>query len=283
PPQISAEVTPSVVPPAEAAPTDLAPSEAAEEAVALATVPPTTSPPPRRRPGLELDLDLEGDAFVQNAVSADVAAEMPIVAVILLVAEDGAAIPSDTLQMQVPIGLAVAPVREDVETLAETARSAGHEVLAAIAPGDRRVASLAGGDIDPTLAALARLPQAIGAMALPGLGTPGQPEDLFEMLAEHGFAYVDPRPLGGGATVRAAAAQGIPSAAISNQAAGQDRASVYRAMQVAAGVARRQGTAILAAAATPEAFAAVAKWQSERGGGRVAIAPVSEVIRRRAR
>lgn len=228
--------------------------------------------------------NLGRDAFADNAVPFDLNAGAQPLAIVLVATPGSAeALPALLERSKAKLAVALPPGLEGASALQDEAGDE-IEIVVAVAGGDSRSAALSGATEDPVLAALAQLPEAVAAMPMPGARGVSRPEAMFDTLAKHGFGYLDPRPLGSAASVRAAQAEGIPAAAIDRQAGGTgSEADVYRAIQVAAGVARRQGNAILIAPATEQAVAAIAAWQEEDRTGSVVLAPLSTVIKAKAR
>ncbi|MEL6265659.1 MAG: divergent polysaccharide deacetylase family protein [Pseudomonadota bacterium] len=208
---------------------------------------------------------LDGEAFTRNAASRAPEAGAATLAVVLVAsAAPGAITPEMLATLDLPVALAL-PAGSDPDA-AGAARRAGLEIVAEVDGGD-------------PAAALASLPVAMAAMPAAGgsLST-----ELAGMLAEHGFGYLHPRALGSAGSLRRAEAAGVPATAADRSVeAGASEADVYNALQVAAGVARRQGRAVLLVPATPATLRAAMQWQLERGAGRVSLAPLSSVMRPR--
>ncbi|MEM9780954.1 MAG: divergent polysaccharide deacetylase family protein [Pseudomonadota bacterium] len=251
--------------PEETAVASLDPAEATADDVSDVR---TIYTPPPRRPVLDPDAVFEagGDAFAANARAFDLAEGVRPMAVILR-ATPGVAIDGDTLSsIDLPLTLALQGAAGSETALARSAHDAGIEVVIEMAA--------------PTGEALARLPVAVAAMAAPGSAPDAE---MADMLGRYGLGYVDPRSVGNASALRAARQAGVLATSVDRstpEEAGE--ADLYRALQVAAGVARRQGSAVLVLPATPEALRAAMQWQLERGlGGEVSLAPLSTVMRAR--
>ncbi|MEM6973987.1 MAG: divergent polysaccharide deacetylase family protein [Pseudomonadota bacterium] len=251
----------------ETAETVLALADPAANAAVVPPIPGIDVPPPAR-PRLDPEQVFEagGNAFATNARSFELAAGSRPMAVILR-APDGASVDAAALTgVDLPLTLALRGEASDETALAEAVHAAGIEIVAEV-----------GSAVGETLA---RLPVAVAAMTGPDQGPA---EGMTDMLSRYGIGYVDARTIGNGSALRAATRAGVPSTGVDRKAPeGAAEADLYRALQVAAGVARRQGSAVLVLPATPAALRAAMQWQLERGArGEVSLAPLSAVMRAR--
>ncbi|MEO0821096.1 MAG: divergent polysaccharide deacetylase family protein [Pseudomonadota bacterium] len=296
----------AAVPEAEGAP----PVESAVEppptpqAAATPDAPPETEPQPEARLAPEPEpepepadpvLALAGPALTVNALSYETAAgKVPVALVLLDGGKADGLDPAMLSAITAPLAVGVISGTEGATDLAGAARAAGHEVVVEL-PFDEldgRVPARA--VVDPGLdtaalearltAALARVQEGVAVMAVSGRGpakatAPG----LFEPLSRHGFGFVEPRTLGGRDNMRAAQRAGLSAISADRTVpATATEAQVYQMLTVAAGVAKRQGSAVIVAPASPATLRAAMQWTLEGARGGAELAPLSAVMRLRA-
>lgn len=231
---------------------------------------------------------LSGPALSVNAASYEAAADAPLLGVIIGDAGSGELTPDVLFALPVPATLAIVPGQEGDRALADAARARNWEVVAELPivgadeveqPGALTPAMTAEEVAARTEALMGRLSQSVAALdgGRVGLGDdPGAYEAMVRTLEEHGFAFVG---AGEAAAGEAAEAQGLAYAR-ANGTLGPDASAeeVYAALDEAAAEAEASGTALLVLPPTRAALGALARWNAENGGGR--LAPLSAVIRR---
>ncbi|MEO1315210.1 MAG: divergent polysaccharide deacetylase family protein [Pseudomonadota bacterium] len=219
-------------------------------------------------------LALAGPALEVNAREFTLASGAQAISLVLLSPLEGAEVPLDALEsLGFPVTVGLPTAARDVRAAAERLRAAGHELIAEL-PADAAP--------EEAQAALAAMPLGVAAALMDGANSGGRPQGaLLTALSENGFAFFDSRSIGGGAALRAARSAGIPAispdrGATSSTTEGQ----LLQTLNIAALVAKRQGTAVVVAPATPAALRAALTFALEGAGG-VTMAPLSAIIRRR--
>ncbi|MEL6766304.1 MAG: divergent polysaccharide deacetylase family protein [Pseudomonadota bacterium] len=264
-PDPNAERQAALAPEAAASVTDASPASAPEPAAAETAA---------AAAGDGTRLALAGPALEVNARDFSLANGAQAISLVLLSPLDDATLPVDALEglgFPVTVGLPVAS--RDARAVGERLRAAGHELIAEL-PANSEAAAVED--------ALAGMPLGVAAAFMEGAGSGGRPrEDMLAVLAENGFAYFDSRSIGGGAALRAARSAGVPAispdrGATSSVTEGQ----LLQTLNIAALVAKRQGTAVVVAPATTATLRAVLTFALEGAGG-VTMAPLSAVVRRR--
>ncbi|MEM1162730.1 MAG: divergent polysaccharide deacetylase family protein [Pseudomonadota bacterium] len=239
------------------------------------------------------EIVLPGPALDVNARAFDQSATTPLMSVVLMDASNGV-VSAETLQvLTMPLTLAVSPEGTDARDLAEAARAAGHEVLVelplAVRSGDEIGEGLTAEASASALSlasakALGRLDMAVGATAPDGaamLNASTAMAAITKPMAEHGFAWVEPRAGVGSAVQRLATTSDLVYAQGNRVvAAGASPDQIYQVLEGAAFQARRDGASIVFVAASQNALQALVRWGLERGGQEVWFAPISAVIRK---
>ncbi|MEM6661279.1 MAG: divergent polysaccharide deacetylase family protein [Pseudomonadota bacterium] len=239
------------------------------------------------------EIVLPGPALDVNARAFDQSATTPLMSVVLMDASNGV-VSAETLQvLTMPLTLAVSPEGTDARDLAEAARAAGHEVLVelplAVRSGDEIGEGLTAESPASALSlasakALGRLDMAVGATAPDGaamLNASTAMAAITKPMAEHGFAWVEPRAGVGSAVQRLATTSDLVYAQGNRVvAAGASPDQIYQVLEGAAFQARRDGASIVFVAASQNALQALVRWGLERGGQEVWFAPISAVIRK---
>lgn len=240
-------------------------------------------------------LALAGPALEINAVAFQPRGDVPPVAVVLLDVTAPQAV-SPELYAQVPVPLTLGILAGDPRDgeVAGIVAGAGHELIAELpldAVGGRVPGGVVlSGDLEPAEAEmraeglLLRVPGAVAVATVSATLQPGGEDALLDKLSAHGFAYFENRGLGGGAAVRAAERAGVPAVAPDRSAsATATEAQIYQSIQMAAGVAQRRGSAVVVVPASQAALQAVIRWSLQENGKKAQIAPLSAVIRARAK
>lgn len=219
-------------------------------------------------------LALAGPALEVNARDFSLASGAQAISLVLLSPLDGTQVPVDALEgLGFPITIGLPATSRDARSVGERLRAAGHELIAELP------ANSEAGAIED---ALASMPLGVAAAFMDGAGSGGRPrDDMLAVLAQNGFAYFDSRSIGGGAALRAARAAGVPAVSPDRGATSSvTEGQLLQTLNIAALVAKRQGTAVVVAPATTATLRAVLTFALEGAGG-VTMAPLSAVVRRR--
>ncbi|MEM6620637.1 MAG: divergent polysaccharide deacetylase family protein [Pseudomonadota bacterium] len=232
------------------------------------------------------ELVLAGPALKVNARPFTANAEQPLLSIILTGASPGT-VPAEALGIlaTIPVTFSV-PANEVSAPFAGEIHAAGHEILAELpviaaetTPDD--ITAVARG----VNAGLAALPMAVGAT-----GPAGAPlaadrrvlDTLLGALSTHGHVFVDLR---GGIDTSAQAQADRRGVAFlrGGRIAGSNASAdqIYQMIDIAARQAQRDGTAVVALAASDTSLKAMVRW-ALAGGAAVRLAPVSAVVARRA-
>jgi hypothetical protein len=259
--------------PLEVAPSGLPPS-AAGVRVNRPGVAPATPVTPSALPE-----DADATALVRYAADFDYAADLPMLAIVLL---DNAMILDAP---EVLSGLPFVPTivlnasSPDVTARMQAYRAAGIEVLLQADLPEGALPS----DVETTYAAaFALVPEAIAVFSDgtgPEAGNSGLAEQIMRLTADDGRGFVSvPRGLGG--SLRNAASDGVPSVTVAREldAAGESRDAIERSLQQAALRARQSGHAVLLGRTTPDTLAAIRSWANRSDPSQLSLAPVSAIL-----
>ncbi|MEL6577068.1 MAG: divergent polysaccharide deacetylase family protein, partial [Pseudomonadota bacterium] len=206
-------------------------------------------------------LALAGPALEVNARDFSLASGAQAISLVLLSPLDGTQVPVDALEgLGFPITIGLPATSRDARSVGERLRAAGHELIAELP------ANSEAGAIED---ALASMPLGVAAAFMDGAGSGGRPrDDMLAVLAQNGFAYFDSRSIGGGAALRAARAAGVPAVSPDRGATSSvTEGQLLQTLNIAALVAKRQGTAVVVAPATTATLRAVLTFALEGAGG----------------
>lgn len=235
-------------------------------------------------------ITLSGPALSVNAATYEAAADAPLVGVIIGNVGSGDVTPDVLFALPVPATVGIVPGEEGDEALAAAARARNWEVVAELpiieADGVEQPGALTpemdAEEVAARIEALmGRLAQAVAALDDGEVRLGDDPAvygALVGTLEQYGFAYVG----GGGAdgpAGAAAEAEGLPYAR-ATRSVGQDASAeeVYAALDEAMAEAETTGAALVVLPSTRAAVQALARWNAEKGAGR--LAPLSAVIRK---
>ncbi len=206
--------------------------------------------------------------------------DLPLLSIILI-DEQGAGIPRDQLKnIQVPVTIAIDPLRPDAAAAAAEYRSTGLEVVALL---DGLANEASPTDVEVTLEGFFNAMAETVAVLDP---TDARLQKNRQLLASvlgvikrsgHGMITYDQ---GLNAAEQAAARQGVPAAAIFRvlDAENEQAPKIKRYLERAAFNANRDGSVVVLGRNRPETIAAILEWSLERKTSGLAIGPVSAVM-----
>lgn len=207
--------------------------------------------------------------------------DLPLLSIILI-DEQGAGIPREQLKnIQVPVTIAIDPLRPDAAAAAAEYRSTGLEVVALL---DGLANEASPTDVEVTLEGFFNAMAETVAVLDP---TDARLQKNRQLLASvlgvikrsgHGMITYDQ---GLNAAEQAAARQGVPAAAIFRvlDAENEQAPKIKRYLERAAFNANRDGSVVVLGRNRPETIAAILEWSLERKTSGLAIGPVSAVMR----
>ncbi|WP_375258128.1 divergent polysaccharide deacetylase family protein [Citreimonas sp.] len=228
----------------------------------------------------EADVAAVVSPLVSNAAEAEVADEMPLMAVLLI--DDGRGpLGPDALQaFPFPVSFAIDPSHPNAARAAQAYRDLGFEVLA--------LADLPDGaspqDVEVTLAgALDAVPQAVAILEAPDGGLQAG-NDLAEQVASflsasgHGLVST---PNGLNTAQQIAARDGVPSTTLFRDfdGEGQDARVIRRFLDQGAFRARQEGATVMLGRLRADTISALVLWGLQDRAQSVALVPISVVLR----
>lgn len=281
------EPTPSVQPTTEPQPTpEPAPQPEPEPEPA-----PEPEPQPAPEPEAEQDAPpanagtdeapvvADGGAMVQHSEFFNGDPSEPVLAIVLIgVGSDGAPT-DDVFLLPAPLTLAIDPALEAASDLVLDARDSGFEALASLnaAPGGSEADAAAA-----IAAQLARVNGVIGVAALDGaLAGNAAINGVLTAIAPRGMMLFDGTEEGGSTAFRTAKGMGLASAPLGRTFdETPSSAMVFQSLERAAFDARRTGAFVVVGRADPAVLTGLRRWLNVKAGKSVAVAPLSEVVRR---
>lgn len=248
---------------------------AADAALSVSDDDPAAASEPERAAPSDDRLALAGPALDVNARDFNAPAAGRMVALVLLATDGDDPLAAEVIEgLPFPVAIGVVAGEPGSADTASAIRAAGHEVIA-------ELSSSVGAE--EAVEALAEVPVSIAAAFTKGDGRGDNiAPEVLETLGQYGFAYFDSRIIGGGAALRAARAASLPAISPDRGGIGATtEAQLLQTLNIAARVARRQGSAVVVAPASAASLRAAMRFALE-GAGEATIAPLSAVIRQRS-
>jgi polysaccharide deacetylase 2 family uncharacterized protein YibQ len=246
---------------------------------------PTTEPeveedtPPANAEGDQAPIVKDGGALVQHGEFFNGDPSEPVLAIVLIgVGADGAPT-DDVFLLPAPLTLAIDPALVNAGDLVLYARDSGFEVLTSLTSGP------SGSETDAAAAVAAQLSRmngVIGVAALDGsLVANAAINGVLTAIESRGMVLFDATAEGGSAAFRTAKGMGLFAAPLGRAFdETPSSAMVFQSLERAAFDARRTGAFVVVGRAEPAVLTGVRRWLNVKAGKSVAVAPLSEVIRR---
>ncbi len=221
--------------------------------------------------------------ILANAATFDNPEAKPLMAIVLI--DDGAF--SSAVEalgsFPYPLSFAIDPARDGAAEATRKYREAGFEVLALTDIPETAAAA----DVEVNMAALlAEMPQAVGVMEGTGSGLQSSraiSDQVTAYLRDSGHGLVM-YPNGLDTARKLAEREGVPAATLFRDfdAKGQDASVIRRFLdQAAFKASQEEGGVVMVGRARPETVSALILWGLADRASRVALAPVSAVLRAR--
>jgi polysaccharide deacetylase 2 family uncharacterized protein YibQ len=222
--------------------------------------------------------------IIRNAAAFENPENKPLMSIVLIDNGDFSSAVDALASFPYPISFAVDPMREGVDAVIKRYREAGFEVLALT----DIPASAAATDVEVNMAAmLARMPDAVAVMEGEGDGLQSSraiSDQVTAYLRDSGYGLVM-FPAGLDTARKLAEKEGVPATTLFRDfdAKGQDATVIRRFLdQAAFKAAQEEGGVVMVGRARPETISALILWGLADRADRVALAPVSAVLRARA-
>jgi len=279
----------------------LAPGPPAEGSPAEGLPAATPAPPgPIAAPGEAPDaatgppIDLRPAWHRHAAPLPEAAQGLPRLAIVIDDLGLSAARTARAVALPAPLTLALLPYGEDLPTLAQKARAAGHELLVHVPMAPRSPAADPGPqalypEMPPAVLrtrlawSLARFDGYVGINNHMGSRLTESPAALRPILRElraRGLLFLDSRTTAASVASFLARDLAVPFAQrdvfLDNV---RDRAAIAANLDRAATLARKRGTAVAIGHPYPETLAVLAEWLPKAGAQGVAVVPISAVVR----
>ncbi|MGB1211895.1 MAG: divergent polysaccharide deacetylase family protein [Pikeienuella sp.] len=203
----------------------------------------------------------------------------PVLAIVLTGVGTNPASTGDVFLLPAPLTLAIDPALETAGGLVLDARDSGFEALAMLNTLPAGSESEATAEI---IAKLQRVEGVIGIAALDGaLNGNDAINGVLSAIAPRGMALFDATEEGGSTAFRTAKGMGLPAVPLGRAFdETPSSAMVFQSLERAAFDARRTGAFIVVGRAEPSVLTGLRRWMNVKAGKSVAVAPLSEVVRR---
>ena len=219
-------------------------------------------------------------ALARNAVPFEPGEGRSLLSIVLIDTADGLD-PNALTGIGLPLTIAIDPTKAASRNAASRYRAAGLEVMLL---GAGLPAGATAQDVETTLGSyLTAVPQAVGIMD-PAAGPIAKSRVVADQIVAiassegHGLLFFD---TGLNAAHKRAVAQGVPAALVFRELdADKERSEVIqRYLKRAAFQANQTGNAVMVGHTYPDTLDAIKAWADAEAGGRVALAPISAVLK----
>ena len=221
----------------------------------------------------------DGGAMVQHSEFFNGDPSEPILAIVLVGVGAEGTPTNDIFLLPAPLTLAIDPALESAADLVLDARDSGFEALASLS------VALGGSDADAAAAISAQLERVdgvIGLAALEGsLAGNASINGALTAIGPRGMMLLDATEEGGSTGFRTAKGLGLAAAPLGRAFdETPSSAMVFQSLERAAFDARRTGAFVVVGRAEPAVLTGLRRWLNVKAGKSVAVAPLSEVVRR---
>lgn len=235
--------------------------------------------------GVETEAPVQPEQPAEDPITAyaepfDASVTKPLMSIVLI--DDADAVGIEALaDFPYPLSFAIDPTEPGAADKMRARREAGFEVVALI---DLPAAALPADAEVALAAALAALPESVAVLEGIGSGIQGNrplSDQVTEILAQTGHGLVT-QDNGLNTVPKLAARSGVPTAIIFRDfdGAGQTPTVMRRFLDQAAFRAGQQGTVVMLGRVRPDTISALLLWGLQDRANRVALAPLSALLRK---
>lgn len=235
--------------------------------------------PPANASGNLAPILTDGGALVQHSEFFNGDSAEPVLAIVLIDVGSGGAPADDVFLLPAPLTLAIDPSLDAAGELVVFARDSGFEALASLkaVPGGSEADAA-----EEIAAQLAGVDGVIGIAALDGaLDANVSINGVLTAIGSRGMVLFDATTEGGSTGFRTAKGMGLAAVSLGRAFDGTpSSAMVFQSLERAAFDARRTGAFVVVGRAEPAVLTGLRRWLNVKAGKSVAVAPLSEVVRR---
>lgn len=235
--------------------------------------------PPANADGGQAPVVTDGGALVQHSEFFNGDPSEPVLSIVLIGVGAEGSPTDDVFLLPAPLTLAIDPNVEGAGDLVLDARDSGFEALASLS------AAPTGSDTEAAAAIgsnLALVNGVIGIAALDdALAGNAAINGVLSSIAPRGMLLLDATAEGGSTAFRTAKGMGLATAPLGRTFDDTpSSAMVFQSLERAAFDARRTGAFVVVGRADPAVLTGLRRWLNVKAGKSVAVAPLSEVVRR---